>query len=76
LKMDSVKDRELLHIAVEVGSLRGVRWTAVPRMVKLKDDNNRTALELAEETLGEGHEITECLNRVVDNLTHCGFFKS
>jgi len=69
-----MKDGELLHIAVEVGSLIGVRWTAWPRSLKWRNENNKTALEYAEEKLGKGHEVTKYLARVMGNLTRSGFF--
>jgi len=72
-----MKDGELLHIAVELGSLIGVRWTAWPTMVNWRDgNNNRTAVELAHKKLGNGHEVTEHLGRVGDNLTESGFIVS
>jgi len=71
-----MNDGELLHIAVELGSLIGVKWTAWPRMLNWMDGNNRTALELAKEKLGKDHEVTEYLGRVADNLTESGFFGS
>jgi len=72
-----MKDGELLHIAVEVGSLIGVKWTAYPKTIAWRDgkNNDRTALELAEDKLGRGHEVTVYLQRVVDNLNERGFFE-
>jgi len=71
------KSGELLHIAVELGSLKGVKLTAYPNMISWRDgDNNRTALELAKEKLRKGHEVIVYLERVVDNLTRSGFFES
>jgi len=70
-------DGELLHIAVELGSLRGVQWTAYPKiMVNWRDGENRTALELAKEKLGKGHEVTEYLLKVVGNLIQSGFLRA
>jgi len=71
-----MKDEELLHIAVEIGSLIGVKCTAWPNMVRLRDGNNRTAVEYAEEKLGKGHDVTEYLGWVVGNLNGSGFFGS
>jgi len=70
-----MNDGELLHVAVELGCLIGVMWTAYPKMIewRLGNNNNRTALELAEEKLGKGHEVTVYLQRMVDNLNERGF---
>jgi len=67
------KDGELLHMAVELSSLIGVKKTAYPKMLTWRNRDNRTALELAEEKLGKSHEVTEYLGRMVSNLTECSF---
>jgi len=69
-------DGELLHIAVELGSLAGVKWTAYPKTLTWRNADNRTALELTEDKLGKGHEVTEYLGRVGGNLTRSGFYGS
>jgi len=71
-----MKDGELLHIAVELGSLAGVKWTAYPKTLTWRNADNRTALEYAEEKLDKGHEVTEYLGRVVGNMTLSGFYGS
>jgi len=68
------KDGELLHIAIEIGSLIGVKWTAYPKTLTWRNPDNRTALEVAEEKLGKGHKVTEYLGWVVGNLTRSGFY--
>jgi len=73
---EEMKDGELLHIAVEIGSLLGVKWTAWPTMIKWRDTSKRSAVELAYEKLGRDHEVTEYLLRLGNNLTECGFFGS
>jgi len=70
-----MRDGELLHIAVELGSLRGVKKTVWPGMIGWRDTNNggKTALELAMQKWGEHHEVTKYLQREVDNLIRSGF---
>jgi len=68
-----MKGGELRQIAVEIGSLIGVKRTAWPSMVKWRNENNMTALELSEDKLGKDHEVTEYLRRVIVNLNESGF---
>jgi len=64
---------ELLHIAVQIGSLRGVKENAWPGSLNWKDEKNgQTALEKAQEKWGPDHEITRFLRRRSDNLFHSG----
>jgi len=68
------KDGELLHIAVEVGSVKGVKMTAYLGLIYWRDRNSRTALELAGETLGNDHKVTKYLQDEIDMLTLSGYF--
>jgi len=47
-----MKDGELLYIAIEVGSIVGVKATAWPAMMKWTNDEGKTALQVAEEKWG------------------------
>jgi len=64
-------DGELLHIAVEVESLLGVKKTAWPAMLDWRDKKNgKTALEISQEKWGSHHEITKFLLRRTENMDH------
>jgi len=68
------KHAELLYIAVEIGSLKGVKRTAYPRYINWRDENKKTALELAEDKLGKVHKVTEYLQDLNSIFTLCGLF--
>jgi len=61
-------DGELLHIAVEIHSLVGVRWSAKPKTVIWRDGNGKIAMEVAEDKLGKDHEVTKCLVKVMGDM--------
>jgi len=71
---NSMNDGELLHIVIELESIKGVQWTASLGMIGWRDGNNRTAMDLAKEKIGEGHVITRHRQGEVENLTLCGYF--
>jgi len=54
-------DGELLHIAVEVKSLMGVKDTAWPGLLRWKNDNGKTARDLSLDLWGPEDEITKFL---------------
>jgi len=68
-----MKDGELLHIAVELESLSGVKSSAWPAFINWTNGDNQTALELSQDQLGRGHEITKYLQMETDNLVASGF---
>jgi len=59
--LSCMKDGELLHTAIEVGSLVGVRATAWPAIMKWTNGEGKTALEVAEQQWGADNEITAFL---------------
>jgi len=64
----SMKDGELLHIAVELGSLDGVKSTAWPGMLRWKSlESGKTALEFAQSCWGADNEISTYLQGLLWN---------
>jgi len=65
-----IKDGELLHIAVQVGSLLGVNRTSWPAMIKWKDEKirGRTAIQFSTEKWGSDHPITQFLRNETCSL--------
>jgi len=70
-------DGELLHIAVQVGSLLGVKETSWAGMLSWRDKNNgnKTALEFSNEKWGDKHEITTYLLKEYEDLAASGFLQ-
>jgi len=68
-----MKDGELLHIAVEVGSFQGVKSCAWPGFINWTNEDNKTALELSLEKWGPNHKITKFLQAEIDKLVASGF---
>jgi len=69
-----MRDGELLHIAVELGSLDAVKATAWPGFIYWRN-GDKTALELSLEKWGEDHEISEFLQAQTKQLVESGFLK-
>jgi len=67
-----MKDGELLHLAVKVGSLRGVKTSAWPSFINWTIED-KTALELAKQKWGTDHEITKFLERETTKLVASGY---
>jgi len=63
-KASDINDGELLHIAVEVESITGVKFTAWPGMLKWRCRNTgKTALEASNKKWGPEHEISQFLQK-------------
>jgi len=69
----SFNDCGLLHIAVQIGSVRGVKKNAWPGYLSWKEkESGQTALEVAQKKWGSDHEITRFLAERSKNLFHSG----
>jgi len=64
LVRNSMNDGELLHVAVDLGSLKGVEQTAWPGFLKWNNEDGKTALEYAKEVRGEDDGITKYLSQL------------
>jgi len=64
----SMNDGELLHIAVELSSIQGVKATAWPGVIRWKNENGKTALDIAMETEESNKEIVGYLQNLEERL--------
>jgi len=74
---NQMKDGELLHIAVQIGSLLGVKMTSWPGILCWRDgkNGNKTALEFSKERWGDENEITKYLMNETEVLVSSGFLR-
>jgi len=63
-----MKNGELLHIAIEVGSLIGVRATASPLMTSWINGKGKNALQVSVEKWGADQEISKFLSFLEQNF--------
>jgi len=64
----SMKDGELLHVAVELNCILGVQATAWPGVIRWKNENGKTALDIAMETENSNKEIVRYLQHLEERL--------
>jgi len=64
------KDFELLHVAVQIGSIDGVQMSAFPGLLSWKNPKHEdlTALEMSVKEWGHDHEVTRFLQQLTGLL--------